>query len=204
MKTKFNNNLPKFLVVDTETGGLVPGKNALLTAAFILLDSQLNELDHLELSFKTGRKKVDEEALKVNKIVLTEHNKNALTNKKAALVFNTWLGKHFKKPPHFLDKMIPIGHNFSFDYGFLRANFPEIDLHPYISHNPIDTCSNVQMMKLLGIHPMNFNASLTSIAKKIGIKDTSDAHNALVDTRLCIEVLKWQQKEIEKFYNGNQ
>lgn len=205
MKTKIiKNNLPKFLVNDTETGGLVPGKNALLTAAFILLDSELNEIDHLELKFKTGKKKVDPEALAVNKIILTEHNKTALTNKKAAIVFNDWLKKYFKKPPHFLDKMIPIGHNFSFDYGFLRANFPEIDLHPFISHNPIDTCSNVQFMKLLGILPKNFNASLTSIAKKAGIEDTSQAHNALVDSRLCIKVLKWQQKEIERFYNAKQ
>lgn len=199
-KPKPKYKTPSYLAIDTETGGLIPGKNALLTVAFVLLDKNLNELDHLHLKLKSNNLLIEEKAITVNKIDITKHNIAAKTNLEAAKEFYFWIKKYFPKEPEFIKKLIPIGHNFSFDYGFIRANFTEIDLHPYISHNPIDTCSNVQLMKILGLIPKNSHATLSVAVKKAGIKDVSKAHDALVDTRLCIELLKWQLKTIKENY----
>lgn len=70
----------KYLVLDTETGGIGP-EVSLLSAYFRVLDENLNLLDELELFLKPndGLYKVTAEALGINKIDLVEHEKKAIT-----------------------------------------------------------------------------------------------------------------------------
>ena len=75
----------KYLIIDTETGGLVEHDPSLLSLYAYLTDSKLNYLDDIELKIKPDDEvyRVNPYALNINKINLVEHNKIAITESEA-------------------------------------------------------------------------------------------------------------------------
>ena len=103
-----------YVAFDNETGGLTKDCS-LLTSHFIIADEQLNVIEELGLVIKPNDHqpyRVQATALAVNKINLIEHDKVAITQSEAAQKLFLFLKKHSNNGQI---KLIPIGHNVSFD-----------------------------------------------------------------------------------------
>ena len=99
----------------------------------------------------------------------------------------------------YFDDSVLIAHNISFDIGFLNKAAKKMGMHP-VDNVMIDTCSFAR--KVLKGH---FSYSLQNLAKQYKI-DTSRAHRALDDAKLCVELFKIELKntdKIESFTAGN-
>ena len=69
--------MSKYIAFDSETSGLDVNVNNLLTACFIVLDSDLNELDRLNISLKSENYFINPKAMEVNKINIVKHHLNS-------------------------------------------------------------------------------------------------------------------------------
>lgn len=183
--------MKKYFIFDCETGGTDPG-NTLLTMYGMMLDNNFTTTDVLDLKIKPndGVYNVSPQALEINKIDLIKHDKEAITENEAARIFNDFSCRHA-----FGGKIIPIGHNVSFDIGFvkrhlLKNNDLETNIWPkYYSHRVLDTATIAHFLILAGAMPANMSCSLGSLAKYFGL-DYSNAHDAEFDVKLTLEVLR--------------
>ena len=142
----------KYLVLDTETGGIGPDVS-LLTVYLGVLDENLNLLDELELFLKPndGIYKTTAEALGINKINLVEHEKKAVTYREGGTLLFQFLQKNsfvfqyivpagtdivhiryigdlsmykdiVQPIGSTIDKLEPLGHNVAFDIIKIKDN----------------------------------------------------------------------------------
>jgi len=185
-----------FLCFDTETTGLLDDCNV-LTAYFIILDNDLNEIASLDLKIKHNCYKVQIKALEINKIDLIEHDKISITKKEAKDQLEQFLSKYKNN-----DKYIPLGHNIAFDLKMLKNNqlLSDSAIECYISPNSIDTLTIAKFVKSCNKIPIKQSLSLVNLCKFLNIELNSelDAHNAEYDIRLTIELFKVLQNMIEK------
>lgn len=184
--------MKKYFLFDCETGGKSP-KTSLLTLYGMVLDDQLEVLDEIDLKIKpnNGLYSVTAEAMQVNKIDLIAHNKEAALVTQASRDFYDFACMH--SIGH--RKMIPAGHNLSFDIRFvkkhlLKANNSEgNDWAKFFSHRILDTATIAHYLILSGKLPDNISCSLVSLADYFGL-DYSKAHNADFDAKLTLQILK--------------
>lgn len=182
-------DVPKYICFDCETTGLEQNCN-LLTLCLIILDSNLNQIDMLNISLKQKVYTVFPEALVINKINLIEHHNNSTTLIESRIkLFNFLnLNKTFFN-------LIPIGHNLKFDIDFIKKSglLTELEYNNYISCNFIDTITIAQFLKLSGkLHPKQ-SISLVNLCKidKLNLKiDKTQEHSAEYDTKMTISLLK--------------
>src|SRR5437879_5118332 len=100
----------KILFIDTETGGIDPAANSLLSLALVVWkESEI--LDQKEILINDGVLNVTPKALEINGIDLEEHKKAALTPSQAIKEFDTFISKHFNEG----EKITLGGHNITFD-----------------------------------------------------------------------------------------
>jgi DNA polymerase-3 subunit epsilon len=137
----------KILFIDTETGGLDPNVNSLLSIGFAVWQN-FKIIDKTEILINDGKLNVTEQSLKINQIDLESHKKNALYPKDAIQQIKLFLDKHF--PVN--QKITLAGHNVNFDVNFLKAflnanNFP---FESRFSHRFIDTSSILFYLYLSG------------------------------------------------------
>jgi DNA polymerase III alpha subunit (gram-positive type) len=175
-----------YICFDTETSGLDPLCN-LLTACFIVLDENLNEIDILNLQIKHDHYYVSTKALEVNHINLIEHNnhKDSVTLKQASELLYNFLAKNKRGYP-----LIPIGHNLQFDILFVKKMLSNTDYNKFISWNQIDTIVLAQFLKLSNKISKYQSISLVNLGQLYNIKIPGNAHTAEYDTKMTIEVLK--------------
>lgn len=182
-------DVPKYICFDCETTGLEQNCN-LLTLCLIILDSNLNQIDMLNISLKQKAYIVFPEALVINKIDLIEHHNNSTTLIESRIkLFNFLnLNKTFFN-------LIPIGHNLKFDIDFIKKSglLTELEYNNYISCNFIDTITIAQFLKLSGkLHPKQ-SISLVNLCNidKLNLKiDKTQEHSAEYDTKMTISLLK--------------
>jgi DNA polymerase III alpha subunit (gram-positive type) len=124
-----------YLAFDTETTGLYDSCNV-LTAFFIILDEDLNEIDSLDLKIKYPFYTIYTKAMEINKINLLEHEKDAVSKADAINMLELFLTKNKKQ-----EKFHIMGHNICFDKRMLISNgiFTENIINNYISENQLDT-----------------------------------------------------------------
>jgi DNA polymerase III alpha subunit (gram-positive type) len=184
--------MKKYFLFDCETGGKNP-KTSLLTLYGMVLDSKLNIQDTINLKVKpsNGIYQVTAEALGVNKIDLFRHNQEAAAINVAAADFATFACKHSIGAY----KLVPAGHNLSFDIGFVKGHFLQADnpegddWDKYFSHRRLDTATLAHGLILAGKLPNNLECSLQSLAQHFDL-DYSGAHNAKFDAELTLDILK--------------
>lgn len=199
----------KYLVLDTETGGIGP-EVSLLSAYFRVLDENLNLLNELELFVKPndGLYKVTAEAMAINKINLIEHEKKAITYREAGTKLFDFIrenseiknifvpmGESPTSPkaipaPSTIDKLEPLGHNVAFDIIKVKDNLiSEGSWLKFVSYRLLDTGVIGNYLKKTGKIPKEISGSLGSYCDYFKV-DKTKAHDAKGDVIMTIEVFK--------------
>lgn len=176
----------KILWLDSETGGLNPRKNPILTLAGII---EMNGSPVEEFYFKvkpfTGQT-VEDTALKVNGITREEIEKfedPLIVHNKLNITLGKYCNKYDRN-----DKYILAGHNIAYDLGMLKVFYElcgDSYLYSWVDYHVLDTMALAIALKQFGnISPLN--VKLETLAKYFNIPLT--AHNALNDIRATREV----------------
>lgn len=184
----------KYIAFDCETTGINENCN-LLTVSFIVLDSDLNEIECLNISLKNNNGyHIYPEAMEVNKIDIIKHHRNSLDVVDARKKLLTFLNKHKLQY-----SLIPIGHNIQFDIKFIKKSglLTDTEYSKYISYNSIDTISIAQFLKLSGVLHEKQSISLVNLCSAAQIKRQENLeHSAEYDTRMTIKLLKFFKSNI--------
>lgn len=177
----------RYLVVDTETGGIDPKNSSLLTAQFSVYDDKFKLMDELYLEMKHQDEVylVNPKALSINKIDLVKHNEVALTYQEARAELSQFL---YTWSNHSELKLTVLGHNPNFDLGFITEYLiPKSEWEQFVSYRVRDTAGVAGMLQDLGIIPLNVSLSLGSLAKHFNVQQLH-AHTANDDVKVTVEV----------------
>jgi oligoribonuclease (3'-5' exoribonuclease) len=177
----------RYLSLDLEAGG-TELKHSLLSAYFVVLDEDLQtvygELD-LKIKPNDGNYLVRGEALEVNGIDLVQHDKEAVTESKAATLLYEFLEEHV---PDGKVKLTPVGHGIGHDIEFIKEHLTK-NWNKFVSYRYLDTGCIVQFLKLTGTVPRDLSGSLKELGEYFDVP-MSGLHTAKGDTWATIEVLK--------------
>lgn len=171
-------------VVDTETTGLKPGFNEVIELGVVFFDDNFTPNG---LKFVTQIKPVwpcnfHPKAREANGIDLDKINDN-LTPNIVRANFLEWKNNLFGDA-----KIISLGHNYTFDKGFLEAFFTK-DLYDEIFHyNFEDSMILARALKQKGKLKTE-NCKLETLAKYFGIPNER-AHSAYNDAIVTLQVYK--------------
>ena len=172
------------LVIDTETTGLSPNINKILTVGMLLVDvnkERLEILDSNHVFVKHEYYTINKEALKINKIDIHEHHKIAEYPDKACDQIDNFIEKND------LQKTPLLGHNLHFDKGFINALFRQERRIPKLHAEHEDTLYIWRKLKQQQKIPEHVSGQLSDVANFLEI-DTSNAHDALADCHITAQV----------------
>lgn len=174
-----------FLFLDVETGGLDPKQESLLTISADLVPTIGSEPIH---SYNTRIAhtpyRVSARALEINRINLVQHDKVAIPAALVAQEFRAWLALSC---PNI--KPQPVGWNIPFDLGFVHDQLiSKYDWEKIVDYHSLDVCALVEFLIIQGKLPPK-TRRLVHVAQHFGL-DTTQAHDAAVDNRLCRLVLE--------------
>lgn len=140
-------NADKILFIDTETGGIDPANNSLLSLALVVWKESAIKAS-MEILINDGVLNVTAKALEINGIDLEEHKKKAISPAVAIQQFDNFLKEHFQED----EKITLGGHNITFDVNFLNAFLTRYgySFQRRFSHRSIDTSSILFYLYLTG------------------------------------------------------
>jgi len=183
LKDRFRKFLP--VIVDLETGGFDPKKNAILEIAIQLIDEDNSKLvlgDSHRYHIKPFEGlKVDKEALEFLRLDLNHPLRSAVDEEYALKELFKIINKH--KSKYECSRAILVGHNAFFDHSFLseacsRNNIKKSPFHPF---SLIDTVS-------LGVLATQ-QTVLARICKELDISYINEeAHSAAYDAEVTAQV----------------
>lgn len=179
----------KWLVIDTETGGLDPDRHPIFTVGIVVLDTQEGPLCGIEVPVLDPAEP-DPAALTVNGIDPSTHRVTALPPDDAVRAIEELIAPHFnpRRP------VTIAGHNVAFDLAFLRRLCRLARRQPRfrISECTVDLHSAWAVLAAARIAPRSTRASLDSIAHALGLCPEQPRHSALADaltTARCLHAL---------------
>jgi DNA polymerase III epsilon subunit-like protein len=177
--------------MDTKYIGIAENCN-LLTVSFLILNSNLQEVDSLNLALKQNNGyHIYPESLEVNKINIKQLD---LIDARRKLL-------HFLQKNKSQYNLIPIGHNIQFDIKFIKSNglLTEEEYTRFISYNTIDTIVIAQSLKLTGqLHPKQ-SLSLVNLCNSCNLKiNESLEHSSEYNIKMTIKLLQYFQQLLEK------
>lgn len=173
-------------MIDTETTGLSPRHNRVLTVGMLHVDIEKNFLEIMNrknILVKHGDYSVNSRALEINKINLEEHHKIALEPFRACNQINKFIAKNN------LEEKPLLGHNIAFDIRFLNELFRQVNSTPAFSRKFIDTMHIWFALKRKNLVSFNLRNSLQTLADFFGV-DYSKSHSALGDCYITANVYK--------------
>lgn len=193
IKHRFRGFLP--VVVDVETAGVDPHKNALLEVCIVLIN--VNEegffspgesyFEHV-LPFKDAE--LDEKSLAFNRIDPYQPLRFAIDEKLALEQLFSPIKKALKM--HHCERAVLVGHNAWFDLLFIKEAVKRTGVKfPFHAFTCFDTAT------LAGL--MYGQTVLAKAAKAAGITfDTKEAHSAIYDARktaelFCVMMNRWRE-----------
>lgn len=137
----------KILFIDTETGGVDPARDSLLSLA-LLVWAEGEARASTEILINDGVLHVTQEALAINGIDLEEHKKIAVGPQEVLAIFDAFLEQHFKLE----EKIVLGGHNIGFDVNFLQTFLQRYGngQESRFSHRHVDTTSILFYLYLTG------------------------------------------------------
>lgn len=178
----------KYISFDTETTGL-DNDCQVLTAFFMILDENFNELDKCDLKIKYPFYKIYLKAFQVNQINLYKHEQTAIDSLDACLKLKKFLEKH--KTP---EKLIPLGHNIKFDIEKLSTPYftlPHFSIKNYINVDfVLDTMLISSYCKSISLLPKTQRVSLGEMCLFFNIKPSGVLHDAECDIKTTVELFK--------------
>ena len=176
----------KYLVLDTETGGLDENVHSLLTVGMVIIDDD-KIIDRTEFRIKKDCFNVSSEALKINNIDLTTLEEPEYEAFQRMLNF---INRHFKSK-----KINLLGHNIQFDIRFfkkfwedninksndylLKENF---NYNKIFSHHNMDTMVISKFLKDIGRLKVS-SVSLENLIYNFNLKAES-RHTAMEDATM--------------------
>lgn len=163
---------------DTETGGVNPATDALLTVAFVLWrDGEI--VGSREWAVQVEDRIVHEQALKINKIDLMEHAVRARPRDEVGHEMLAWLDA---VRPDTKYKLRMGGHNTAFDVGFIRELVHADDWRGLVRPSCVDTAGLLTFLRHAGVLPPGSDISLRNGLKAAGIEvDPKLVHTAMGD-----------------------
>jgi DNA polymerase III epsilon subunit-like protein len=187
-----------YLAFDTETTGVLANSN-LLTVFFIVLDASFNQIDTLDIKLKHSQYVVTPKALEVNGIDIVRHDKEAIVLSQARSLLLPFLRKHTRS-----GKLIPLGHNITFDIGMLKSSglLSELEYKMFCNFTVIDTIVFAQILKASNVIPKTQSLSLMNLIRYFGIDTTQQSngpHNAEYDINMTVKLFCHMQKCMQKF-----
>jgi DNA polymerase III epsilon subunit-like protein len=179
-----------YLGYDTETGGFDASKHSLLTAFFGLFDDnfQLKSEIHLKLKPDNGAPYVyTEEAMRINKIDLVEHDKVAMPMSEARIVLVRFLRNEIPQGI----KPTPVAHNKQFDDRFVQANLlSQEGWNQFVDFQGLCTLNTGVFLKKKGIIPQHQPLKLERLIKYFKLPSPGGYHDARMDTLACMSILQ--------------
>ncbi len=171
----------KYLVIDTETGGLNAEKNSILSIAGVLWEPGKTVEPVFDLYVKEYFINVEEAALKVNKIDMNKiHTADEpyVVVKKIQNALNERLGSDRKA-------IQLVGHNVAFDIAFVKRLYRHAGLESSYKDDfrdrAMDSCSILEFLMLSG-KVDGYRASGDALFKAAGVEiEEKDRHTALGD-----------------------
>ncbi len=178
-----------FLHIDCEMGGR-DLNYSLLTAYFMITDSQFNFIADLSLAVKPddGNYMLSGQGMSVNKINIQSHDQVAIPYKTAKTVLYQFLQTHGKT-----ERLVPVGHGVVGDIDhILKYLITEGSWHQFCTYHYIDTSVVLQFLRACGKMPMDQDGSVEALAKyfKLNIGNIGKLHDAKTDTILTSNILK--------------
>jgi len=186
----------KYIAFDTETGGTDSLANPILTAFFLILDEDLQEIDSLDLAIRPEAPfdVVEEEALSINGINMEQHlaRTDILSRAEASEAITEFIKKHNKTKT----ALEPLGHNVAFDIDMLKAQlFTKEQYGKLFHYRVVDTFPISNLLKQVGMLPKEVG-KLTTLADHYKIP-YEKAHEAKVDVYLCVDVYRNMIKSLK-------
>ena len=184
LNQRFRKYLP--VVIDLETGGFNPTKNAILEiAATMIIQNSNNQLEvgdthryHIDPFEDLD---VEKESLEFTKIKLDHPLRNAVSEKEAL----TDVFKHINKTKneYKCSRAILVGHNAHFDLSFLNESIKRNN----IKRSPFHPFSVLDTVTLGALHTQQ--TVLARICEKLEIYyDSNEAHSAAYDAEVTAHV----------------
>ena len=170
----------RFLVVDTETGGLDCQDHSILSIAGVSWTPNDEVKPVFDLFIKENEINTIEKALKINKIDLNEVKSKGFSPKEAVSKIRGHLDAHFgfdRRPIQL------VAHNAPFDLGFIRRLYrlAEQDMNLDFRDRALDSCSILQFLMISG-KVKGFRASADVLFESAGVKIAEkDRHTAFGD-----------------------
>lgn len=182
--------MTKFLVVDTETGGVDPATQSLLSVGLVVWDTgRLGA--QLEILVGEDPLVATPEAMAVNRIDIDRHMARAVAPKIAVAQIERFVAAHFANTLKAGEKVVLAGHNIGFDVGFLKRLYRLADA-PFdsrFSHRSVDTASIMRFLHLCGLAPAAATTSDGAFAFLEVTPEAADRHTALADARATARLL---------------
>jgi DNA polymerase III alpha subunit (gram-positive type) len=195
--------MKNILIVDTETGGLNPSVNGILSISLKLL----NEEESLTIYFKPDPRFIYEaQALKINKLDLLQLKQQGLNFEDGSLIIHRWLLELQSK--YNIKQFTLVGHNITFDIPFLKQIFEDdILFSPFknkmFDYHTLDTCMIGNLLRFLNVISVE-NVKLITLYTYFGGKnDLCEAHTSHFDVLMTeyifVEMLKLLNKNGNKY-----
>lgn len=167
----------KIIFLDTETGGLNPNENSLLSIGLAIWeDGEIKEKK--EFFIKEENYNVTKKAMEINNIDIDYLKINGMEKKEIKKEIKNIVKSNFK------DKAILAGHNINFDISFFKKIFTENEFSELFSYRTIDTASIIKYISIKKKIPLN---SLDDIINYYKLP-INDRHTALADAVLTAKV----------------
>jgi DNA polymerase-3 subunit epsilon len=184
---------PKLCFLDVETTGMSSMKHGIIQIAGIICKDENGKFEEVEeFSFNVApfpADLIEDEALAISGLTREQIKGFAAppeVHKSLTAVFEKHCNKYDKK-----DKMIFVGYNASFDYGFLRRWFEKAGdkyFGSWFWHPPVDVMS-LAMLRMAGIRHELTDFKLTTVAATLGVPLPA-AHTAPADIRATRHVFE--------------
>ena len=190
--------MKKMLVIDTETGGLDPTRNAILSIACVVYNDGPEESIHLVINDPDGV--VNEQALEINGFTRERIEREGISPREACNRIRALLNKNGMH-----GRTTLAGHNLPFDVGFLVRLFRigEGDLRGYdklFNYGGLDTKGMALALEQAErIKPLS--SSLIHVAPSVGVGPWKE-HDALEDALATARVLRKMIDMMRRFATG--
>ena len=184
------------LCIDTETGGFNPKEDALCSIAVLLPNGDSTK----EWYIYPYNKNYNEEAMKINGLCLEFLRDNGVTIEQFKIEFIEYIKENFDVSTY--KKIQLLGHNVSFDIGFLKEALKE-QYNLFLHYHFKDSMILANMLKDIKIIPINQSISLKSLYIYLCGEDelSNNAHNSLSDAVMSLEIYS-KMLDLTKIKNG--